>query len=273
MVEGNGNPDPNLSTEGGGEGNYYDSMEMIKGNKEALEFAQKYKSAEEAILGGHNAEAKIGSSFRLPADTTNLTDEQKGELLGYIKQFRNVPETAEGYEITHAEGVEVNKDFESAFRAFAHERGWDSKDVQQLVDWWDGSIGSMNEKRQQDDEKAAIRAEQDFRIKKGANYDIAMENIKRLRMMHATELGLTYQIENDVDEKGNSIIHSKLDDALNAKDVNGRLLGNHPVILQWLDHIWEKYEADGQPVLASGGVEGGGAGAALSKEFYAKKTE
>lgn len=259
-------------TETKDEGNYYDSMDMVKGNAEALKFAQKYKSAEEAILGGYNAESKIGSSFRLPADAGNLTDEQKAEVIGYIKNFRDVPETAEGYEITHAEGTEVNQDLENAFRAFAFERGWDKKDVQSIVDWWDAMARGIKEKQYEDDEKATTTAEQEFRIKMGANYDMATSNIKRLLTLHATELGLTYQKEGELDEHGNPVIHSKLDDALDAKDTHGRRLGNHPVILGWLNHIYEKYEAEGEPIGASAGEEGV-AGGVLSKEFYSKPTK
>lgn len=258
----------------GDEGHFSDDMEMVKGNPEALAFAKKYNSAEECIMGGQNAEAKIGSSFRLPEDPKNLTDEQKGEILGYAKKFRDVPEKADGYEFEIPEGLPKNEALDKAFRAFAHERGWDKKDVKELMGFYHSALIAGREAETQKSVTDAAEARTQFQLlcaSKGKTVEAAEENIKRIRFQAATELGLTYDT-GTTDDNGNPIIGSKLDDALDAKDVAGNRLGNQLPILQLLNYIHEKYEAEGVPVSASGGVEGGVSGAALSKDFYSKPT-
>ncbi len=265
-----------FDTETQTEGNYYDKMEGVKSSPETLKFAQKYKSAEEAIIGGQKAESHIGSTFYLPPDTSKLTDEQKGTVLTYIKQFRDVPEKPEGYEFDVPEGMPRNEVLEKAFRQFAHERDMDTKDVKELMGFYHNAIKIANEAQIQKDVTDAAEAKTKFQLicaSKGIPYERAEENIKRLRFNAATELGLTYDT-GKTDSNGNPIIGSKLDDALDTKDAAGNRLGDQLPILQFLSHIHEKYEAEGELVSASGGGSGGEVkGAALSKEFYAKKTE
>lgn len=235
-----------LYTEGGEEQNYYDEMSGIKGNPEILEFAKKYKSAEEAIIGGFNAEKKIGSSFRLPSDLKTLSEEQRAELFSRVKTLRDVPDTPDGYEITTPEGLPHNENLESAFRQFAHERGWDKKDVSDLMNLYHQAL--LTSKAQQDEEtnRAASQAETDFRIRCGSNFDKVMENIKRARMAISDELGFTY-----TNDKGE--LCSKLDDCLDATG-----LGNKAPILMMLNWIFEKNFAEGVPIVGSGAPAGEG---------------
>lgn len=250
---------------GGDEGNYYDEMEMIKANPEALAFAGKYKSAEEAIIGGHNAEKMIGSSFRLPEDASNLTIEQKAEILGFTKKLRDVPEKPDGYEFEIPEGLSKNEALDTAFRAFAHERGWDQKDVKELMGFYHNALIGSKEAQIQESVKAAAEAKTQFQLicaSKGIPVERAQENINRLRIKIATDLGFVYEVVDEkghavLDEKGRPVIGSRLDDALDAKDAAGNRLGNQLPILQFLSYIWEKYEAEGEPISASGGLEGG----------------
>lgn len=225
--------------------NWYEGRETITGNPEVLAFAKKYKSEDEAIIGGQKAEAKIGSSFRLPPDAKSLTTEQKGQVLGFIRQLRDVPDKPEGYEIAVPEGLPRNEQLESAFKAFAFERGWDKKDVGDLMALYHGAITTANAQKRETDVKNASKSEQELRLRWGADYQPKMDGIGRTLRHFADELGFTY--ENDKKE-----ICSKLNDCL---DETG--LGNKVPVLMMLDHIYQKYIAEGEPILPSGGGVGG----------------
>jgi len=256
MAEGANGAGSAFDTEGG-EPNYYDEMEGVTGNAEILKFAQKYNSAEEAIIGGYNAESKIGASFRIPETLDNLTEEQKAELHGVAKKLRDVPETADGYEITVPEGLERNETLETAFKEWAFGRGMDKKDVAEVVGFYHQALIAAKEQEEQRDMQAFDEADSAFKLQSGVQYGNKMEGIRRLRMHAAEEMGVTYPATN---EKGEEVIGSKLDDALDRKDAQGKKLGNHPIIMQFLSWIYDSYMAEGEPVEVAGPAQGKGRG-------------
>jgi len=231
-----------------------DAHEAITGDEALANFAKKFDSPDAMCKSGYELEQKLGHSFRLPDDLSSLTDEQKATLHERVRSLRNIPETADGYEITRPEkmpeGMPYNEALETAFKAFAFERGWDAADVNELAGWFNNSLISMFEAKRNDLVKAANEAERDYRIKCGADYDVKMKGITKLRMHVAEHEGLTY-----TNDKGE--LCSELDDALDAVGINGKVLGNNPAIMKMLSYIYETFRREADPPDVEGGLEGG----------------
>ena len=88
-----------------------------------------------------------------------------------------------------------------------------------------------------------------------------MKGIDIARYEVAKDLGLLYRIE------GEEKPHSKLDEALDFQDVNGRKLGNNPAVLDLLDMVYRKLYKGSVPIP---GMQepGAGGGGAFSDDFY-----
>jgi len=228
---------------GGGGEPWYSQFEAIAQNDELKSFASKYASAEEAIKGGMNAQKAIGSSFRLPEDTSKLNDEQKAQLMGYINNFREIPDDPSGYELQPNElrGQELT----DAFASFAKENGLDKQTVHSLVDWFDNANLAMSQKAQEIQTKQANDAERDLRIEKGAGFEDMMKGVTQVLMLASDELGLSYE-----DDKGQ--LRSKINDCLDET-----ALGNRVPLLKLLSWVYDKHYADGEPIQSAHGVVGG----------------
>lgn len=255
---------PDGTVENENETAWYEDSESIQADKELAEWAKGKNFADEGAMAKsyRELEKKQGLSYRLPDDLTKLSTEQKAELITKVRSLRNVPAKPEDYVINIAEGVEKDEAFIGAFKAFAHEKGLSSEDVQSLADFYVNAQQGGMEKMLAFQEKEAAAAETQFRMNHGANYEKVMKGIDIARYELAKELGFLYRVEGD--EKP----HSKLDDALDMPDAKGRKLGNQPAILDLLNMVYTTRYKESSPI--PGTQEPGSAGGgAFSHEFYA----
>ena len=256
------NPPPAPLTE---EAHWSEAHEGITADADLHEYAKKYTSEVEAIKGGYNAQKKLGSSFRIPDNLESLTVEQQAELHSKLKGLRNVPEKPEDYVIDPPkdlpEGMSHNVDMENAFKQFAHQRGWDNKDVNDLAQWYNQSLVAMFTKQMETSQKQTNEAINKLKIV-WPDYDKKMQGIKRLRQHVASEMGMGY-----TDEKTGQLC-SKLDDCLDMPSQNGVAFGNMAPVLQLLSWVFDTVLAEAEP-----GPEGAGGSAAdtgvLSAKWYA----
>lgn len=245
--------------------NWYDGDEEITGNPDVLKYVKDhdFKSAGAMAKTGSELQKKLGSSFRLPDDPSGLNEEQIGQLYGVVRKLKNVPEKPDGYEIpkpTLPEGLPYDENLELAFRAFMHEKGYGQKEVNDLYSFYNNARVATHNKQTEQANQEYAKAEQDFRVRKGIDYDNTMENIKRFRLWVTEKLGFGY-----VDSETGKTA-SRFDDCLNRTK-----LGNSIELNEAMDLVYRTYIAEGQPVKGSG-EEGGVSSGMLSDSFYEKPT-
>ena len=259
-------PDDPANTELETVEHWTDSHEAITNNADVLAYAKKYADPGALAVAGHSLEKKLGGSYRLPDDLKTLNEEQRADIVTKMRSLKDLPKTADGYEIKLAEGLKHDEPFELVIKNWAFEKGVPNEDVQGLADLYVNAMNGALEKEAQAAEKDAQKAETEYRMKHGVEYDQKMKEIDMCRMGLAKDLGLTYRVE------GDDALHSKLDDALNARDVNGRCLGNNPAILQLLNFVYDRQYKESMPVI-TGGEEPGSTGKGMfSKDFYQNPT-
>lgn len=250
-----------LHTDEGDQKHWSQGHEAITGSEDLAKYAAKFDDVAAAVKSGHELEKKLGSSYRLPDDLGTLNEEQRAELLTKTANLRDVPESPDGYEIQVPDGIERDENFISAFTALAHEKKWSKGDVQAMADFYMDAMRTGNEARAQQAEKDAQQAETDYRIRCGHEYEQRMKEIDITRAQITEKLNLGYR-----DKDGN--MKSKLDDALDMRDENGRALGNSPVILQVLNYVYDNLFKEHEPVVGAGVEPGSVGGGVLSDGFY-----
>jgi hypothetical protein len=221
----------------------------------------KHKTPADTVKAYADLSKKLGSEFRLPEDLTKLNEDQKAELITKTRSLRSVPEKPEDYKIEIPEGVPQDANFIAAAKALGKELDWTQEDMQRAADFWINAQKGGTEKLNQKLEKAAKEAETKFRIKHGSDFDVVMKGIDLARDNLASDLGLTYR------EEGSDELRSRLDDALDRTDANGRKLGNDPAILDMLDYIYGRLYRESSPIPGAA-ERGDGKGGVFSKEFY-----
>jgi hypothetical protein len=234
------NMETGLETGGNDEGAWYEGNQTITSNADLLAFAKKFDDPGKMAQSGYALEKKLGSSFRLPDDLSVLNEEQRADLMAKTRSLRKIPDKPEGYEIKVPEGTKVDEAFVSAFKNLAHEKGLSGDDVQSLADFYNNAMSGAKEKYDQQLERDAKAAETQFRMKHGAGYEKVMQGIEITRNQLADELGLAYMVD------GQKM--SKLDDALDMVDANGRRLGDNPAILDLFDHVYNKLYREASPI-------------------------
>lgn len=253
-----------------GDPHWSDSHEVITSNVELHDFAKRYDSEGAMAKAGYEARSKLGSSFRLPDDLKTLSEDQKGELSSRMKTLKTVPENAEGYEVNRPDmpdGLTYDESFESSVREFAHQRGWENKEVQEIMDFLNSGVVAAHTRLEQGQAKASSAAEQDYKALCGADYKAKMQGISNLLSQATDAIGLRY-----TDDKGES--RSKLNDCLDAIQVGKgddatmeiRQIGNKVPVMQLLSWIHETFLQEGEPI--TGGEQGGG-----ESGFFDYKTE
>ena len=241
--------------------------ETITADADLHDYAKKYPSLHEAIKGGFNAQKKLGSSFRVPDKLDTLTEEQRAELHSKVKALRNVPEKPEDYVIDRPkpedipEGMVYNETMENAFRAFAHQRGWDPKDVNELAQWYNQSLIASHQAAMQTSQKQTNEAINKLKII-WPDFDKKMQGVKRLRQHVASELGMGY-----ADEKTGAL-SSRLDDCLDMPSRNGVAFGNMAPVLQLLSWVYDTVLAEAEPPPEGAGGSAADTGV-LSAKWYA----
>ncbi len=253
-----------------GDVHWSESHEDITSNTDVSEFAKRYDSPGAMAKAGYEARSKLGSSFRLPDDLKTLSEDQKGELSSRMKTLKTVPENAEGYEINRPDmpdGLEYDEKLESSVREFAHQRGMEGKEVQDIMDFLNAGTVAAHTRLTQGQAKASSESERDYKALCGADYKAKMQGISNLLSQATDAIGLRY-----TDDKGES--RSKLNDCLDAIQVGKgddatikiSQIGNKVPVMQLLSWIHETFLQEGEPI--TGGEQGGG-----GSDFFDYKTE
>ena len=254
---------------GGGEpaAHWSDAHEGITSNSDVHEYCKRYATEADFAKGAYETKQKVGSSYRLPDDLKSLTEDQRTELMTKVRGLKTIPEKPEGYEIQRPEMPEelaYDENFESALRNFAHERGWENKDVQDMTNFFHKAMVSAYNRANQAEKTMMAEAERDYRLQVGPEFDSKMAGIGSLLRQAAEELGLLYH-----DDDKN--LRSKLDDCLEmirepktegGDKITFKQLGNMVPVLQLLSWVNEKYVGAGQPLMTGAGAPN------LEHDFY-----
>lgn len=265
--------EPTGEGEGGGSEitHWSDAHEGITSNADINAFAKRYESETALVKGAYEARQKLGSSYRLPDDLKTLTTDQQQELTAKVRGLREVPDTPNGYDIQRPadwpKNVQYDENFESTIREFAHQRGWENKDVQDMMNLFNDGILSAHRRLDEAQQKATAQAEQNFRLEIGPRYDQVMKGIGVVLREATNELGLTYQDPTTGETRSHlddclDLMRSPRDDG--GENIRITQLGNKVPILKMLAWIHEKFI--GEPV-AVGGSNAPGSGA---EDFYEK---
>lgn len=239
--------------EGGGGEHWSDGMEDITSNADILSHAKKYDSAGAAVKAGYELTKKLGASYRLPDDLNSLSQDQRNELASKMQTLKQIPEKASDYEITRPElpqGLEYNETLESGVREFAHNQGWETPQVQAVVDLINSGLATVHNKQVEDATKAASKAEQEYMMRCGGLFETKKAGISQLLAQATEELGFGYT-------KDDGSPGSKLNDALDIVQTGDktdiRQLGNKVPVLELLSWIQETFLKEAVPI---GGTPG-----------------
>jgi hypothetical protein len=140
---------------GGGEGAppaWHAEVPYLAQNPEASKAFAKYKTADDAWKGAHEAVKQVGVPFKVPADPAKLSDAQKTEFLGSVRKMKGVPETAEGYgnfDVPADNTVPIDEETMAAFKVLSHKQGKSKAEAQELLNLQLGMVQKLNAKREQ----------------------------------------------------------------------------------------------------------------------------
>jgi hypothetical protein len=130
----------------GGE-SWHSQFAYLKSNPEAAKAFAKYKTADDAFKGAHEAIKRFGKPYHLPEDASKLTDEQRAEIDGWHRKTKGVPEKPEGYEFEIPEDANIDEQTLGDFKKLAHERGVDPQTAKDLLGLQLGMVKRLNEHR------------------------------------------------------------------------------------------------------------------------------
>jgi hypothetical protein len=155
-----------------------------------------------------NAQKMIGKNMTsLPnADSTDV------EWDAFKDNFR--PATAGDYTFEHIEGMEVNEEFETSIKEFAHQKGWRQEDVQDLIALDDARIAGMKDAIAQAEAQKMTDAETALKKEWGGAYEERLHLANRM-------------INDNVSEENKAAILEQV--------------GNNPVIANFLADIAAKF--------------------------------
>jgi len=268
-------PDPAVGDDGGGGGggggggdlgHWSDSHDTITANADVHKLVQRYATEADLAKAHYEARQKLSGSFRLPDDLSTLTEEQRGELHSRMNSLKTVPENAEGYEIERPQempdGLDYDETFEAALRDFAHQRGWENKDVQEVADFFNTGVMAAHNRLTEAQAKASAQAENEFKLMCGPHFKEKIKGVGTALAHISEELGLSY-----TDKQGNS--RSKLLDCFDAIETGQspdtsfeiKQIGNKIPVLQAFSWVYEKFLREAEPI-------GGSAAEAAAADFF-----
>lgn len=97
---------------------------------------QRYDTPEKAFRGLIEAKQQISKPFRLPADMSKLTDDQRTEFDTGMRTLRGVPDSVEGYKF-ETEGVEnLDENLLKSFTEMCHKDGRNQEEANGMFNWW-----------------------------------------------------------------------------------------------------------------------------------------
>jgi hypothetical protein len=152
--------------------------EDLRGNQTLLTTKNVASMASQLV----NAQKMIG------ANTTTIPNEQSTEVeWAEFHKACGRPDTPDEYQITHAEGMEIDAEVEGALKNLAHSHGLRPATVQALIELDDQRMLAMNQAIE--DAKVQRTAECEETLKKqwGAAYDERVHLANRMVAENATE--------------------------------------------------------------------------------------
>jgi hypothetical protein len=135
--------------------------------------AKKWESIADMATGYKELESKLGSSFRLP-------DKLEGDVLNEVYTKLGKPSSADGYNYTAPEGVELDEALLSNFKQYAYEKNMPNQLFQDVVDFQieanTEATKLLEERRLNELKEAETALKNDL----GDNYDSVMKGNKEV---------------------------------------------------------------------------------------------
>ena len=197
----------------------------------------KYETPLAAVEGCVAAQKKLGSSFRLPDTTEGLTDQQKTELGTKVAGYNlaGVPDSADGYNFTHPEGVEVNPELLAGFKQLAFDGKTPPATAQKYVDFWNTAQAQA---------KAANEAHQ-LEVAKEGKKQLDLHGWQDGDMKNVQLLLATYVAKDPASDEGKAKIKAL------AESMDRTELGNNAPLLLALKGIHADLIAEGRSFESS----------------------
>jgi hypothetical protein len=153
----------------------------------------KYKTQEDAVLGGYEAQKATGKPFKLPESLDKLDDKSKEEFNTSLNKLRGVPSKIEDladikFDAGLPEGHPINEGLKQEFSKFVVDRKMSKSDAQAGVEWLNKmSVNLTKQMKAQEDADYLAQSEatnkelmKPERLGSEANVKVATENIKRM---------------------------------------------------------------------------------------------
>jgi hypothetical protein len=232
------------------DGHYTDGDGFAGVPAEAKATVAKHATAADTVNAYHSLSQKLSSEFRLPETADKLSAEQRAELTDKIASYNlhGIPDTPDGYEFTHAEGVEVNAELAAQFKALAHEGKIPPEVAQKFVSFWDAAQAKVKAANAEAIKTKIAEGEKLLTEKawvRGKNGDLA-----KIQTMLAF-----YVTDNPASEEGKALLKEF------AADMDRTEQGNNPHLLLALKKIHGDLIAEGhtfqsaeQRAQATGGL-------------------
>lgn len=221
-----------------------DWRESLAGGDEGfLKHLKRYSSPENYAKAGYEAQQRIRSGQTREPLAENPTPEQ-------VAQFRKdngIPENADGYKIEPGDGLvfgDADKPMLDAFRAFAHERNWTPQQVNQGAAF----VAQLQETNR------AQQMEQDRGYREQSGEALREEWGREFK-------GNINAIRSTFERYGEAGL---VDQLMGARGPDGRLMGDNPALLRFLNTVTREINPLATVVPAGGGDPGKSAEAELA---------
>lgn len=126
---------------------WHSQYAYLKSNPDAAKAFAKYKTADDAFKGAHEAIKRFGQPYHLPEDGSKLTDKQKAEFRASVAKFNGVPDSPDGYEFEIPADASIDEQALGDFKKLAHERGVDPQTAKDLLGLQLGMVKRLNDHR------------------------------------------------------------------------------------------------------------------------------
>lgn len=220
-----------------GDGHYTDGADYASLPVETKQTVAKHETQAETVKAYAELSKKLGSSFRLPDSVDGLDDAQRTELTSKIAAYNlnGVPDSAEGYDFTHQEGVEVNADLVTNFKAMALEAKVPPATAQKMVSFWDAAQAQA--KAANAAKALEVATEGKKQLDTGGFVDGDMKNVQMLLATYVTK------------DPGSEAGKAKIKALAGSMDRTG--LGNNAPLLLALKQIHADLIAEGKTFAGS----------------------
>jgi len=147
----------------------FEHASVTDDNRESFSKAMgKYETAEDAIVGGYNAQKTLGSSYRVPESLDSLDDNSKAEFTTKASKLLGIEHAADVAALADInlkkglpEGSQYDEDFANSFKQFAVDNKIPKSSIEPLAEFFNNASMKAMEAQQakfEADKQATIDA-------------------------------------------------------------------------------------------------------------------